>query len=37
MTQASFATRLADGHGAMYGALDLANDDVRALLARALP
>jgi putative acyl-CoA dehydrogenase len=31
------ASRLAEGHGAMYGAVDLANDDVRALLARALP
>lgn len=31
------ATHLAAGHGAMYGAVDLANDDVRALLARALP
>jgi putative acyl-CoA dehydrogenase len=31
------ATRLAAGHGAMYGAVDLVNDDVRALLARALP
>jgi putative acyl-CoA dehydrogenase len=31
------ATRLATDHGAMYGAIDLANDDVRALLARALP
>jgi putative acyl-CoA dehydrogenase len=31
------ATRLAADHGAIYGALDLADDDVRALLARALP
>jgi putative acyl-CoA dehydrogenase len=31
------ATRLAADHGAMYGAVDLVNDDVRALLARALP
>ena len=30
-------TRLAADHGAMYGAVDLADDDVRALLARALP
>jgi putative acyl-CoA dehydrogenase len=30
-------TRLAADHGAMYGAVDLVNDDVRALLARALP
>jgi len=30
-------TRLAADHGAMYGAVDLTNDDVRALLARALP
>jgi putative acyl-CoA dehydrogenase len=31
------ATRLATNHTGMYGAVDLANDDVRALLARALP
>jgi putative acyl-CoA dehydrogenase len=31
------ATRLASDHGAMYGAVDLAHDDVRALLERALP
>src|SRR6202140_4058460 len=30
-------TRLAADHGAMYGAVDLVNNDVRALLARALP
>jgi putative acyl-CoA dehydrogenase len=31
------ATRLAINHTGMYGAVDLANDDVRALLERALP
>src|SRR5579871_4564844 len=31
------ATRLATNHTGMYGAVDLANDDVRALLDRALP
>jgi putative acyl-CoA dehydrogenase len=31
------ASRLAADRCAMYGAVDLANDDVRALLARALP
>jgi putative acyl-CoA dehydrogenase len=31
------ATRLAGNHGGMYGAVDLANDDVRILLERALP
>jgi putative acyl-CoA dehydrogenase len=31
------ATRLATNHPTMYGAVDLANDDIRALLARALP
>jgi putative acyl-CoA dehydrogenase len=31
------ATRLAANHTAMYGAVDLANDDVRVLLERALP
>jgi putative acyl-CoA dehydrogenase len=31
------ATRLATSHASMYGAVDLANDDVRALLERALP
>ena len=31
------ATRLATNHTGMYGAVDLANDDVRALLERALP
>jgi putative acyl-CoA dehydrogenase len=31
------ATRLAANHTGMYGAVDLANDDVRALLERALP
>jgi putative acyl-CoA dehydrogenase len=30
-------TRLATNHTGMYGAVDLANDDMRALLARALP
>ena len=31
------ATRLATPHAGMYGAVDLANDDIRALLQRALP
>ena len=31
------ATRLAAGHPSMYGAVDLANDDIRSLLQRALP
>jgi putative acyl-CoA dehydrogenase len=31
------ATRLAAGHPSMYGAVDLANEDVRSLLQRALP
>jgi putative acyl-CoA dehydrogenase len=31
------ATRLAVGHASMYGAVDLANDDIRSLLQRALP
>src|SRR6266436_5165487 len=31
------ATRLAVGHPSMYGAVDLANEDIRGLLARALP
>ncbi len=31
------ATRLAGNHGGMYGAVDLASDDVRGLLERALP
>src|SRR5579871_5517038 len=31
------ATRLAGNHGGMYGAVDLANDDIRNLLDRALP
>jgi putative acyl-CoA dehydrogenase len=31
------ATRLATPHASMYGAVDLANDDIRALLQRALP
>jgi putative acyl-CoA dehydrogenase len=31
------ATRLAVTHTGMYGAVELANDDVRALLERALP
>ena len=31
------ATRLAGNHGGMYGATDIGNDDVRALLNRALP
>jgi putative acyl-CoA dehydrogenase len=31
------ATRLAGNHASMYGAVDLANDDIRALLRRALP
>lgn len=31
------ATRLAVGHASMYGAVDLSDDDQRALLARALP
>ncbi|MBV9530013.1 MAG: acyl-CoA dehydrogenase family protein, partial [Bradyrhizobium sp.] len=31
------ASRLKEGHTGMYGAVDLANDDVRTLLERALP
>jgi putative acyl-CoA dehydrogenase len=31
------ATRLAANHPSMYGAVDLANDDIKGLLARALP
>jgi putative acyl-CoA dehydrogenase len=31
------ATRLAQNHASMYGAVDLSNDDVRGLLERALP
>ncbi|MBR0695998.1 acyl-CoA dehydrogenase family protein [Bradyrhizobium lablabi] len=31
------ATRLAGNHAGMYGAVELSNDDSRALLARALP
>ena len=31
------ATRLAGNHAGMYGAVDLANSDIRGLLARALP
>ncbi len=31
------ATRLAGNHAGMYGAVDLANNDIRGLLARALP
>jgi putative acyl-CoA dehydrogenase len=31
------ATRLAAGHTGMYGAVDLARDDIRALLERVLP
>jgi putative acyl-CoA dehydrogenase len=31
------STRLAGNHASMYGAVDLANDDIRGLLARALP
>ncbi len=31
------ATRLAGNHAAMYGAVDLAHDDIRGLLERALP
>jgi putative acyl-CoA dehydrogenase len=31
------ATRLAGNHASMYGAVDLAPDDVRGLLERALP
>jgi putative acyl-CoA dehydrogenase len=30
-------TRLATTHAGMYGAVDLANDDIKGLLARALP
>jgi putative acyl-CoA dehydrogenase len=30
-------TRLAGNHASMYGAVDLANDDIRGLLDRALP
>jgi putative acyl-CoA dehydrogenase len=31
------ATRLAGNHAGMYGAVDLANDDISGLLGRALP
>jgi putative acyl-CoA dehydrogenase len=31
------ATRLAGNHASMYGAVDLAGDDIRGLLERALP
>jgi putative acyl-CoA dehydrogenase len=31
------ATRLVNHHAGMYGAVDLAGDDARALLERALP
>jgi putative acyl-CoA dehydrogenase len=31
------ATRLAENHASMYGAVDLTNDDIRGLLERALP
>jgi putative acyl-CoA dehydrogenase len=31
------ATRLGGNHASMYGAVDIADDDVRALLERALP
>ena len=31
------ATRLAGNHAGMYGAVDLAHDDINGLLARALP
>src|SRR5438094_6479625 len=31
------ASRLANNHASMYGAVDLANDDIRSLLQRALP
>ena len=31
------ATRLAAGHAGMYGAVELANDDIGGLLERALP
>jgi putative acyl-CoA dehydrogenase len=31
------ATRLEDPHAGMYGAVDLADTDARALLERALP
>jgi putative acyl-CoA dehydrogenase len=30
-------TRLAENHASMYGAVDLASDDIRGLLERALP
>jgi putative acyl-CoA dehydrogenase len=31
------ATRLAENHASMYGAVDLASDEIRGLLERALP
>ena len=31
------ATRLAGNHASMYGAVDFANEDAKALLQRALP
>jgi putative acyl-CoA dehydrogenase len=30
-------TRLAQNHASMYGAVDVATDDIRKLLDRALP
>jgi len=31
------ATRLAENHASMYGAVDFANEEIRGLLERALP
>jgi hypothetical protein len=31
------ATRIANNHASMYGAVDLANEDIGSLLQRALP
>ena len=37
MPNYSRRTRLAGNHASMYGAVDLASDDIRGLLERALP
>ena len=37
MPNCSRATRLAGNHASMYGAVDLAADDISGLLERALP
>jgi hypothetical protein len=37
MPNYSPATRLAENHASMYGAVDLVGDDIGGLLDRALP